>query len=70
MRNITLYELQHLICKELDRRNLKQSSIRKNALKRVCKYIQACNEIHLYQTQLPEDKTRFKTNLKNTKAKI
>lgn len=63
MENITLCELQHLVCAELDRRNLKQPSIRKNALKRVCEYIQACDEIYLHQTlRLPENKIRFKAN--------
>lgn len=71
MENITLSELQRLVCEELDRRNLKQTSIRKNALIHVCDYIRACNGSYLYENRLrlPEDKKQFKADYVHYKGK-
>lgn len=70
MKNITLHELMQLVQDELDRRNLKRPSIRKNALKHVCDYIQAYSELYHPQTlRLPEDKKRFMTSYRQYKGK-
>lgn len=70
MKNITLSELQRLICEELDRRNLKRPSIRKNALTRVCQYIQTCSKNYLHENRLrlPENKDLFKTDYEHYKG--
>lgn len=69
MKNITLSELQRLVCEELDQRNLKRPSIRKNALTRVCQYIQTCSKNYLHENRLrlPEDKDRFKADYERYK---
>lgn len=70
MKDITLSELQRLVCEELDHRNLSEPQRRKNALIAIYKYIQAYSKNYLHENRLrlPENKDLFKTNYEHYKG--
>ena len=67
---MTLNDLKLSVIRELNSRNLKKPQIRKNALKKVCKYISEYEQIYLHNQNviLPKDKNEFKNEYERYKG--